>query len=296
MSCLLRLRLVDSQEQLEACERTISNFQRSTGTSFRLRVSLEINIGLCRGGFELSNIDAALGFLGTSVGLTLSGFMGYEGHVPFTPRIPLGPGQSDELSKSTKLYSAFVARLPVSDPELCFNTAGSRTLPLYQQTHRPANDFTVGSALVKPFDFDCPALDAMRPALFIGAPLIKRIQVPVPFLPRLVWSLYCLWNPTYSESLYLLNAGLPVHPFSPTGLKLNPILPSHPGLALNLLPTQALYHAFKSNLGLGDYVFLRPSEGDAMLCFSTLHLIRGGSLLALAGDPKAWSTFRGGLS
>ena len=68
--------------------------------------------------------------------------------------------------------------------------------------------------------------------------------------------------------------------------------PFYTGLdpTVNLAPTQSLYHFNCSvQLRVGDHLFLRPSEADAMLTFAHMRSVRGGHLSGLI------PTYRGGI-
>ena len=60
---------------------------------------------------------------------------------------------------------------------------------------------------------------------------------------------------------------------------------------VNLAPTQTLYHTNCSYgaLGVGDHVFFRPTQADAMLTYKALTTVRGGEVVG------AFATYRGGV-
>ena len=66
--------------------------------------------------------------------------------------------------------------------DLTFNSGGSTTYALYDES-TPANDIAAGSCLVMPSTFDVFTLSGHLPALFIAAPVLKKIDgFGVPFI------------------------------------------------------------------------------------------------------------------
>jgi D-serine deaminase-like pyridoxal phosphate-dependent protein len=154
-----------------------------------LRINLEIDVGLHRGGFALDeDFDEAIAIIENSQALTFSGLMGYEAHASKIPSF-LG-GMRGALKDSWQLYELFKSKVAhLSDKSTCFNSGGSTTFTEYD-SKAPCNELSVGSALLKPSDFDLPHLGGLTPAAFIATPLLKRvddIDLPGPKLgPKLV--------------------------------------------------------------------------------------------------------------
>ncbi len=144
--------LIDSPKRLKEYEATARESRQV------IRVNLEINVGLNRGGFELdASFDDALSFIDQSPHLKFSGLMGYEAHASKMPLV-FG-GLKREVARCLKTYEAFKARASsYSDETTCFNTGGSTTFTQYARQERQGsenskstcNDISLGSILLKP--------------------------------------------------------------------------------------------------------------------------------------------------
>jgi D-serine deaminase-like pyridoxal phosphate-dependent protein len=140
----------------------------------RLRINIEIDVGLHRGGVAdpaalrelLARVRAA------SAHLEFAGLMGYDAHVGKLPALIESRAQS--FAKSVAAYRAFqaVAHAEYPSAKLCWNGAGSPTISLHRQDS-PLNDVATGSALLKPLEFDTDLLQAFEPAVFIATPVLK---------------------------------------------------------------------------------------------------------------------------
>ena len=140
-----------------------------------LRINLEIDVGLHRGGFTLDeHFDEAIAEIEASQALSFSGLMGYEAHASKIPGL-LG-GLNGALKDSWHLYEHFKSKVAhLSNEDTCFNSGGSTTFTEYGP-EAPCNELSVGSALLKPSDFDLPHLSEIEPAAFIATPLLKRVD------------------------------------------------------------------------------------------------------------------------
>ncbi|RMJ02830.1 hypothetical protein DOQ08_02294 [Marinobacter litoralis] len=225
-----------------------------------MRVNLEIDIGLHRGGFASQDaLVWALSRIERSPWLTFSGFMGYE------PHIAKAPGPTNWLrDQAMARYQQFVdtaeATLGRSISELTLNTGGSTTYQLYQGMagRIPANELAAGSGLVLPTDFDVATLADHQPAAFIATPVLKlldRTRIPgVPGLGRL----QALWNPNHARTAFIYGGYWKASPVSPPGLVHNSIY----GRSTN---QEMLNLAEGVPLEVGDRVFLRPHQSEAVL-------------------------------
>lgn len=153
-------------------------------TGRTLAIALEIDIGLHRGGAsDPQALSAMLDGFGSGH-VRLAGLMGYDAHLA-AASWPVS--RSAATRRSQEHYRACIALVEARGlltPDLIFNGAGSPTLAL--QDNSPCNEVSVGSAFVKPSDFDVAGLESLLPAVFIAAPVLKRIRgVAVPLLPAL---------------------------------------------------------------------------------------------------------------
>ena len=133
-----------------------------------MRISLELDVGLHRGGFlSVEQSSKAIETIQSNPAqLELAGLMGYEPHIT-------GVADSFEhpaLQAVLGSYEAHLERaldLGIERRSLTLNGAGSHTLPLYQKD-TVLNDLSAGSALVMPSDFDTPQLSSHQQAMFIA--------------------------------------------------------------------------------------------------------------------------------
>ena len=266
--------LIDTRTRLEEYQA----LARALGV--RLRVNLEIDVGLHRGGFpEPSAIEPVLDVIeGDPAHLAVSGLMGYEPHLTGLGATLEHPAVQDVLAR----YRGFVDRLRARgiDPAgLTLNGAGSHTLGIYRGDDT-MNDLSAGSGVVKPTDFDTRHLADHEPAVFIGAPVLKRydtLRVPGDpwFTDALAW-----WDPNLRRLHFIYGGYWKARYVSPRGIP------------------EPLYHSTNQepfttstavDLAVGDYAFLRPTQSErVMLQFGDLLVVRGGSIV------DRWRVFQEG--
>ncbi|MCK0106674.1 DSD1 family PLP-dependent enzyme [Marinobacter sp. S0848L] len=225
-----------------------------------MRVNLEIDIGLHRGGFASQDaLVWALTIIERSPWLTFSGFMGYE------PHILKAPGPTNWLRDQAMVrYQQFVdtaeRTLGRSISDLTLNTGGSTTYQLYQGMagQIPANELAAGSALVMPTDFDVSTLADHQRAAFIATPVLKLLdRTRIPGAPGL-GRLQTLWNPNHARTAFIYGGYWKASPVSPPGLVNNSIY----GRSTN---QEMLNFAEGVPLKVGDRVFLRPHQSESVL-------------------------------
>ena len=252
-----------------------------------LRINLEIDVGLHRGGArDAAELRSLLERLRRAADRArFSGFMGYDGHVAHAPGF--GPFASQEervrsaFADMLARYEAFVgiARsefrdLVPADPT--WNGAGSLTYTLYP-SDAVVNDLALGGALLMPSTYDVFTLATHRPALFLAAPVLKRIEpAEVPLLGPLdrVWR---WWNPNRAVAFYVNGGGWAADLVHPSGLDTNPLLEGPANE--NLLPTLSrLDGSRQQTLRPGDFLLYRPRQGDSLVQFETIFLVRNGHL------------------
>ncbi len=253
-----------------------------------LRISLEIDVGLHRGGArDPGELRALLARLRAAPATSrFSGFMGYDGHVAHAPG--LGPFASHEervreaFADMLARYAEFVeiardefADLLPANPT--WNGAGSLTYSLYPPD-AVVNDLALGGALLMPSTYDVWTLAAHRPALFLAAPVLKRIEpAELPLLGPL-GRLWRWWDPNRAVAFYLNGGGWAAELVHPSGLATNPLLEGPANE--NLLPTLGrLDGSPLQTLRAGDFAIYRPRQGDALMQFEEIQLVRGGQLV-----------------
>ncbi len=253
----------------------------------QLRINLEIDVGLHRGGARnAEELRALLARLRSAEGRArFSGFMGYDGHVAHAPGF--GPFASRE-ERVHEAFAAMLARygefvtiarsefadLVPADPT--WNGAGSLTYTLYPPD-AVVNDLALGGALLMPSTYDVFTLASHRPAVFLAAPVLKRIEpAEVPLLGPL-GRLWRWWDPNRAVAFYVNGGGWAADLVHPSGLATNPLLESPANE--NLLPTLSrLDGSPLATLRTGDFVLYRPRQGDSLTQFETITLVRGGRL------------------
>ncbi len=246
----------------------------------RLRINLEIDIGLHRGGVadypEFDNMLALIAANGSH--LEFTGLMGYEAHVRHAP--PVISSVDSAFSNAMLAYKRFYNRVKDKFPELfhenlTFNSGGSTTYQLFNDTPE-INDIAAGSCMVKPSSFQM--LEDHKPALFIAAPVLKKLEGPQVAFLDFASGLLQTWDVNMENALYLYGGGWAAEQVSPPGVKMNPLTAGP--LNQNLLPNQSLFNCSNSvDLGVGDFVFFHPQQGDAAFQFEEIRVTRSGRLL-----------------
>ncbi len=257
--------LVDSHERLA------QYLQFAQGQGQRLRINLEIDVGLHRGGFSdpAAATQALRLIAGNPQQLGFSGFMGYDAHIMGLP----GMLAKGEIPKVKTRYAAFVEMLARDFPQLrqgalSFNGAGSPTFR-YHESGSHLNDISVGTALLKPSHYDLPILADFEPAAFIATPVLKRH--PNTGVPTMEWlsGPMVAWNGNHADMLFAYGGNWLAEPESPAGI-------GKAGLYTS--SNQEGYLAAKGVvLAPDDFLFLRPTQSEAVL-------LQFGDLVGIRGD------------
>ena len=249
--CLRVQWLVDSKQRLQE-HLTIAQTRKLT-----MRISIEIDIGLHRGGIAtVEELHTLLDCIVTHPELTLSGLMGYDAHVPHYP-MPDKTFQA-AMAHYQEMIDAVRTRFP--DQPMTFNSGGSSTYQRFEG-HDTVNDVASGSAVVLPTTFTLPGHQA---AAFIAAPVIRKFKK----LSR------ANVKSAQAMSIYLYGGGWAADVSWPNDMTIS----AHADpLNQNLLPNQSLYETVVSTpVGVGDFVFLRPHQGDSMFQFEDILVLRDG--------------------
>ncbi|HLP19805.1 MAG TPA: alanine racemase [Chitinophagales bacterium] len=269
--------LIDSKERL------LQYLQFAKRSNRQLQINIEIDVGLHRGGLkEPEHLGELLAIIQKeSDYLSFTGFMGYDAHVPEV-FFPLGSPQL-ALQDVIRRYSSFVYAGKKQFPDLfakplTFNGAGSKTYQMYDND-TILNDLAAGSGLLLPSDFDVATLKNHRPAVFIATPVLKREEgIKIPFLeflePVMRW-----WNPNLAISYFIYGGRWKAKHYSPAGLQDNSLY----GFSSN---QQIVNGAASTELNIDDYIFLRPTQSEAvMLEFGNIYTVRNGKL------GETWKVF-----
>jgi D-serine deaminase-like pyridoxal phosphate-dependent protein len=260
--------LVDSPERLGRYAAI------ATARAAPMRVSLEIDVGLHRGGLADAAAVAELIDLAQAEPLiTVTGLMGYDAHVPGVAR------PEAEMARVKARYAAaravLVARLGGDPAAYTFNAAGS---PTYRRhlDGTPASEVSIGSAFVKPMNFDYATLARHLPAAFIAQPVLKVMdQALIPDIERFAGVLNGL-NPNSRRGFFAYGGYGDAEPVSPPGLAFSPL---YGGRSM-------LTGSDKVDLHPDDFIFFRPRESEGVfLQFGDIAVYDGAEI------TTRWPTF-----
>ena len=263
--------LIDTPERLEQYR------QLGDALGQHLRINIEIDVGLHRGGVaDVATLERILALIAAHPErLELGGFMGYDPHVV---KVPSWLRSRDSLFHEVlATYQGYVDYTRGHYPQLwneriTLNGAGSPTYRLYEHVDL-LNDLSVGSAMVKPTDFDLDTLADHVPALFIATPVLKTaVGARLPgsdALSHLVeW-----WDPNRARTFFLYGGYWMAHLESPPGLRTNALF----GRSSN---QEMVNGSAAVPIQVDDYVFLRPTQSEfVMLQFGDLVVMRGGKIV-----------------
>ena len=219
-----------------------------------LRASFEIDVGLHRGGFaDPAALAQALRSAQTA-GIQVSGLMGYDPHVPKMP----SPDKAWAAAQS--VYGTMIEALRaggLTDPAaLTLNGAGSPTFRRHC-AGTVANEVSVGSAFVKPGDFDYPDLADLLPAAFIATPVIKAsTDQALPGIEALSGAMHW-WDRNTQRGFFIHGGHWLAKPVSPQGLQYSKLF----GRSSN---QELLIGSKLVALKPDDHVFLRPDQSGAL--------------------------------
>lgn len=247
--------LVDTPERLKQY-RDLARAQRQ-----RMRINIEIDVGLHRGGVpDLPTLQTMVQLMAEDPLLQWSGLMGYDAH---TEKIPDVGGLRQQARTNARLaYQRFAdhmqhSPLKAEPAGATLNTGGSPSFRLHDG-NGPANEVAVGSAMVKPSDFDTPLLSEMLPAVFIAAPVLKAGPFVAPDGVQALSQLAGAWDANQRQSVFIYGGHWLAQPISPAGLSPSSLI----GLSSN---QQILLGSGHQQLRPDDFVFLRPTQSEAVL-------------------------------
>ena len=262
--------LIDTQERLIQYADLASSIDR------KLRINIELDVGLHRGGFEAgSDLQTTLEQIHQNPRLELSGFMGYEPHIP---ALPTALGWRDRALQGAwdKYQAALDQAASIFDSDtmskLTRNAAGSPTYRYYETTDL-ANEISAGSCLVKPTHFDSELLEPHLPASFIATPVIKSL--PTTRMPGLEFADGAgrAWDPNYSKTVFIYGGHWLADPVDPPGLSYNSTF----GRSSN---QEMLNGGPKLDIAADDFVFFRPHQSEAVfLQFGDIAVYENGEIV-----------------
>ena len=254
--------LIDTHERLQQYRGLARRLGRS------LRINFEIDVGLHRGGFTSpTELARAVELAGPEC--TVTGLMGYDAHVPQMPSTASAYQDSQECYRRC----ADVLRSKRPATALTLNAAGSPTYQLHTQ-HTVANEVSIGSAFLKPADFDLSTLQHHVPAVFIATPVLKALpRTEIPGLEPLT-GLRRLIDVNTAQAFFIYGGHWLARPESPPGLQWSDLY----GRSSN---QELLMGSASIDLKPDDFIYFRPTQSEAVLLqFGPLCLFDGEQITA----------------
>lgn len=258
--------LVDSVQRIQE----YIDLAKSLGQT--LRLNLEIDVGLHRGGFsDQKQLVAGLALIKENQAhVTFSGLMGYDAHVTKLPKMIRS--QQKALHLANSFYEACKATVRNDFPELwhddlTFNGAGSPTINLHKKDS-PLNDISAGSCLVKPTTFDIPTLEQYQAASYIAAPILKSFNdTTLPAIEGMKGTLSLL-SAANKRSYFIYGGYWKAEYCYPVGLKRNSIFGDSTNQTMVNAPVGA-------QLEVDDFIFMRPHQSEfVFLQFGNILTVR----------------------
>ncbi|MCA8902205.1 MAG: alanine racemase, partial [Hyphomonas sp.] len=261
--------LIDTPERLAQYSALAGKVGRT------LRLVLELDVGLHRGGFVPGPaLGAAIEAIAADPNLKFAGFMGYEPHIP---SLPTALGWRDRALKGAwDLYTSALDQAgslvgAEAMTGLTRNAAGSPTYRYYEDLHI-ANEVSAGSCLVKPTHFDTELLTPHQPASFIATPVIKFFETT--HMPGLEFAdgATAAWNPNAKKTVFIHGGHWLADPVDPPGLEYNKTF----GRSSN---QEMLNGGPELALQPDEFVFLRPHQSEAVfLQFGDIAVYENGAI------------------
>lgn len=243
----------------------------------KLRLNLEIDVGLRRGGFtNLDDLKNAFHLIQSNFGhVEFSGFMGYDPHVVKLPKVIMSKEKA--LKKANDFYGKCIDLLKNEFPELfheklTFNGAGSPTIELHQNKDTYLNDISAGSCLVKPTTFDIPTLEKYIPASFIASPILKKMKgTTIPGIEK-IKGLLSFLNKKNRQSYFIYGGFWKADYYYPKGISENELYGSSTNQTM-------INSSAKKELQVDDFIFLRPHQSEfVFLQFGKILTLRSGKV------------------
>lgn len=244
--------LIDSPQRLSEYGELAKQF------NVQLRVSLEIDVGLHRGGFaDVGELKQVVQTIKSNPQLQLAGLMGYEAHVGKLPTILNMQQKAWHHFKSSYQQAISILTEAGYEPQkLTLNAGGSPTYTLHAKG-TVANEIAIGTAFVQPCDFDLATLNQHKAACFIATPVLKALNPAL--VPAIEWAdgLRRWWDVNNQQGYFIHGGNWLAKPVSPQGLALSGLYGRSSNQELWLgSPSQGLQ--------VNDYVFFRPQQSEAV--------------------------------
>ncbi|WHA42593.1 alanine racemase [Agrobacterium larrymoorei] len=218
-----------------------------------LRVAFEVDVGMHRGGFDtVQALASAVARAEAAPEMIIEGVMAYDAHIP---QIPKFAGGAMEKARVDARLAGFVNALPSSARQI-INTGGSKTAFGHTPKGR-ANEVSIGSAFVKPMDFDIAPLSQLQAATFIATPILKVCKMRLPGPPMLT-NIMQMLGLFPRQGCFLYGGKWMAHPVHPAKLKENRIWGTSSNQQMMAMPRNCTAKA-------DDFAFFRPTQSEAVL-------------------------------
>jgi len=264
--------LIDSPARL-AQYRDLARGQRRP-----LRINIEIDVGLHRGGVpDDATLAQLIGLLREEPLLQWSGLMGYDAHTQKIPDLAGARARAHQHVLDTyqaRLQAMRASGLSPVNDALTLNTGGSPTYRLHR-ADGPANEVAVGSALVKPTDFDTPLLADLQAATWIATPVLKVQGFVAPDGVEPIGQAAQLWDRNQRVAHFIHGGHWLAQPESPAGLQASALI----GPSSN---QQLFLGSGRQGLQPDGLVFFRPTQSEAVLQqFGDIAVVEGDRVVAM---------------
>lgn len=271
--------LIDTPERLQ------QYLLLAQGLNVRMRINIEIDVGLHRGGVGSTDTLAVMlrRIEANPAHLQFAGFMGYDPHAGMG--VPPILGSHQELfAKGMAIYQRYADYTRGQHPGLwheglTLNAAGSPTYKLHE-AETLSNDIAVGTGMLKPTHYDLDTLADHVPAVYIATPVLKATgPVNIPSLDEKS-RVFSWWDVNQRQTFFIYGGDWMAEYESPRGLQFNPVY----GHSTN----QEIVNASPSvGLRVDDQVFFRPTQSEfVLLQFGDLLAVRGGRIV------EQWPVFQ----
>lgn len=264
--------LIDSPQRLSEYSELAKQF------NVQLRVNLEVDVGLHRGGFaDVGELKQVVQTIKNNPQLQLAGLMGYEAHVGKLPTI-LNMQQKawHHFKSSYQQAISILTEAGYESQKLTLNAGGSPTYTLHAKD-TVANEVAVGTAFVQPCDFDLPTLTQHKAACFIASPVLKALNPAL--IPAIEWAdgLRRWWDVNNEQGYFIHGGNWLAKPVSPQGLALS-------GLYGRSSNQELWLGSVSQGLQVNDYVFFRPQQSEAVF-------LQFGDIAVFDGQQKQISQY-----
>ncbi|RKE79212.1 D-serine deaminase-like pyridoxal phosphate-dependent protein [Rhizobium sp. AG855] len=253
--------LIDDMARLEQ----YAALAHSSGKT--IRIAFEVDVGMHRGGFQTpQTLLAAVARAGEASGLRLEGVMAYEAHIPQLPR--LFGGAYEQVRVEARLNDV-VAALPPKARNIV-NTGGSKTALTYGNAGT-ITEVSMGSAFLKPTDFEIETLCSLQPAAFIATPILKVGDMRLPG-PAFLTYLTQAFGSLPKKGCFLYGGKWMAEPVHPRGLQENRLWGHSSNQQMMALPHD-------TDARPDDFAIFRPTQSEAVLQhFDGLYVMSGGRI------------------